>query len=253
MFAAVTRFGVTGRALSRGLARVSCWNPRDFTHDSYGRVDDRPYGGGPGMVLMAAPVRAAIQAARQEAPDGAKVIYLTPQGRRLEQTMLEELRQTPGLILLAGRYEGIDERIIHQDIDMQISIGDYVLSGGELPAMVLMDALIRLLPGALGHAHSARGDSHALGLLGAPQYTRPKEIDGLAVPEVLLSGDHGKIERWRRKQALSRTARERPDLLAGRRLSLDDEALLNEYHRERELDKQRFCHSPKNHQSTEES
>lgn len=228
MFRALEGEGVVARALERGLARLCLWNPRDYARDVHRTVDDRPYGGGPGMVMKVAPLRAALAAARQAAP-ASRTVYLTPQGRALDQQALTRIAGAPGWILVAGRYEGIDERLIEGWIDEEWSIGDYVLSGGELPAMVVMDAVIRLLPGALGHAASARDDSHADGLLEHPQYTRPSRIDGRAVPPVLLSGDHGAIERWRRKQALGRTWLRRPDLLQRRILNTEDQALLDEF------------------------
>ena len=220
--------GVTGRALRHGIAELHLWNPRDYAHDRHRTVDDRPYGGGPGMVMKVEPLRDAIAAARAEAP-GSRVAHLSPQGRPLDQAAVEEIATEPGWILVAGRYEGIDERLIERDIDQEWSIGDYVLSGGELPAMVLIDAAIRLLPGALGHPESAARDSHTDGLLDCPHYTRPLEVDGCAVPAVLIGGDHRAIERWRRQQALGRTWQRRPDLLVRRGLSPDEQTLLDEY------------------------
>ena len=214
MFAALRDHGVSGRAIREGLARVDTWNPRDFTRDRHRTVDDRPYGGGPGMVMMAAPLSAAIRAARSELGPGTRVLYLSPQGQRLTQQRVEVLasERTP-LVLLAGRYEGVDERVIEAEADEEVSIGDFVLSGGELAAMALMDAVIRLLPGALGHEQSAAQDSFADGLLDCPHYTRPELFEGRAVPPVLLSGDHERIRRWRREQAVARTRARRPDLL----------------------------------------
>jgi tRNA (guanine37-N1)-methyltransferase len=220
--------GVTGRALMRGVAELHLWNPRDYTHDRHRTVDDRPYGGGPGMLMKVEPLRDAIAAARAEAP-ASKVAYLSPQGRVLDQAAMVELTSQPGWILVAGRYEGVDERLIEAHVDEEWSIGDYVLSGGELPAMVVMDAVIRLLPGALGHADSADQDSHTRGLLDCPHYTRPPEIDGQSVPDVLVSGDHAAIERWRLQQALGRTWLRRPDLLERRGLNDDERALLDEF------------------------
>ncbi|MBK1648923.1 tRNA (guanosine(37)-N1)-methyltransferase TrmD [Rhabdochromatium marinum] len=205
--------GVVARALNRGIAELHLWNPRDYASDPHRRVDDRPYGGGPGMVMLFEPLAAAIAAARAAAPQ-AQVAYLSPQGQPLDQAAINALAQAPGWILLAGRYEGIDERVLEQYVDQEWSIGDYVLSGGELPAMVVMDAIIRLLPGALGHARSACEDSHMSGLLDCPHFSRPEVINGQRVPEVLLSGDHGAIARWRHQQALGRTWLRRPDLLA---------------------------------------
>lgn len=228
LFAVLTAQGVVARALERGVAELHLWNPRDYTRDVHRTVDDRPYGGGPGMVMMVEPLRAAIADARAAAP-ASRVVYLTPQGRPLDQAAVADIAAGPGWILIAGRYEGIDERLVERWVDEEWSIGDYVLSGGELPAMVVMDAVIRLLPGALGHAGSAAQDSHVDGLLDCPHYTRPEEVDGMRVPEVLLSGDHGAIERWRLKQALGRTWLRRPDLLQRRGLSEGEQALLNEF------------------------
>ena len=227
--------GVTARAMERGLLELRCWNPRDFAEDRHRTVDDRPYGGGPGMVMRVEPLRSTIRAAKAAAGEGAKVAYLSPQGRRLDQAGLRELAARPGLVLVAGRYEGVDERLVEEMVDEEWSIGDYVLSGGELAAMVIIDGIARLLPGALGHEGSAEADSFSEGLLDHPHYTRPEVIDGRAVPEVLLSGDHAAIARWRRKQSLGRTWARRPDLLAGRELSEEDRRLLEEYiaeHRE---------------------
>lgn len=228
LFGILSGQGVTGRALERGQARLVLWNPRDYTRDVHRTVDDRPYGGGPGMLLKVEPLRAALLDARAAAP-GSRVAYLSPQGRPLDQAAVRELAQRPGLILLAGRYEGVDERLLLRHVDEEWSIGDYVLSGGELPAMVLMDAVIRLLPGVLGHTESAAQDSHGEGLLDCPHYTRPEEIEGLRVPEVLLGGNHGEIRRWRLQQALGRTWLRRPDLLARRGLSSEERELLDEF------------------------
>jgi tRNA (guanine37-N1)-methyltransferase len=220
--------GVTGRAFAGRLAELHLWNPRDYTQDVHRTVDDRPYGGGPGMVMKVEPLRAAIEDARQAAP-ASRVAYLTPQGWTLNQAAIVEIASRPGWILIAGRYEGIDERLIERYVDEEWSIGDYVLSGGELPAMVVMDAVIRLLPGALGHADSAAQDSYMGGLLDFPHYTRPDEVEGMRVPDVLLSGDHGAIERWRLQQALGRTWLRRPDLLETRGLAPREQALLDEF------------------------
>lgn len=232
MFEALTGFGVSGRAIEKGLLELRVWNPRDFTTDPYRRVDERPYGGGPGMVMLPGPLKLALAAARTALPE-ARVIYLSPQGRRLDQPGVNELAARPGLILLAGRYEGVDERLIENEVDEEWSIGDYVLSGGELAAMVVIDAVARQLPGVLGHEDSASQDSFAAGLLDCPHYTRPEEFDGKRVPELLLSGNHAEIRRWRLKQMLGRTWERRPDLLA--RIELDDEQreLLDEYRREK--------------------
>ncbi len=234
MFAAVSEHGITGRAVKRGLLELQFWNPRDYTHDRHRTVDDRPYGGGPGMVMMVEPLRAAIRAAREAGGPEARVIYLSPQGRPLDQGGVEELAARGRLVLVAGRYEGVDERLIESEVDEEWSIGDYVLSGGELGAMVMVDAVTRLIPGALGHEDSAQQDSFADGLLDCPHYTRPEEIDGRRVPEVLLSGNHAAIRRWRLQQALGRTWERRPDLLAQRTLSAEEQALLAAYRRERE-------------------
>ena len=199
MFRAITDFGVTGRAVKRGLLEINLWNPRDFAHDKHRTVDDRPYGGGPGMLMMVQPLRDAIQAAKQAAGDDVKVIYLSPQGKKLTQSGVAELAQHQKLILVAGRYEGIDERVIQSEIDEEWSIGDYVLSGGELPAMTLVDAVSRLVPGVLGDMASAEQDSFTDGLLDCPHYTRPENLDGVMVPDVLLSGNHEHIRRWRVK------------------------------------------------------
>lgn len=228
----LTEHGIPRRAAERGLLRLETWNPRDYTRDRHRTVDDRPYGGGPGMVMRVEPLQAAIQAARQ-ADVAAPVIYLSPQGRRLEQAGVRELARRPRLILVAGRYEGVDERLIEAEVDEEWSIGDYVLSGGELAAMVLADAVTRLLPGALGDADSAGQDSFMEGLLDYPHYTRPEEAAGRRVPEVLLGGNHAEIERWRRQQALGRTRERRPDLLELLELDEEQQVLLAEYLRQR--------------------
>ncbi|HEH9766144.1 TPA: tRNA (guanosine(37)-N1)-methyltransferase TrmD [Pasteurella multocida] len=221
MFKAITEFGVTGRAVKQNLLQVRSWNPRDFTHDKHKTVDDRPYGGGPGMLMMVQPLRDAIQAAKAEVGEGAKVIYLSPQGRKLDQAGVKELAQHQKLILLCGRYEGIDERLIETEVDEEWSVGDYVLTGGELPAMTLIDAVVRFIPGVLGKQASADEDSFAEGLLDCPHYTRPEVLDGLAVPPVLMSGNHEEIRKWRLRQSLERTWLRRPELLES--LALTDE------------------------------
>lgn len=236
MFSAVTEYGITGRALSRGLVEVGFYNPRDYTTDNYQTVDDRPYGGGPGMVMMVEPLREAIRDARGSDGGPGRVIYLSPQGRRLDQAGLEQLSRHSHLILVCGRYEGIDERLIDAEVDEEWSIGDYVLSGGELAAMVMMDGLTRLLPDALGHEDSAQQDSFSDGLLDFPQFTRPETIEGRQVPPVLLSGDHKAIERWRLKQALGRTWLRRPELLETLELDEDKQTLLAEFIREHEIE-----------------
>ncbi|MDR9435839.1 MAG: tRNA (guanosine(37)-N1)-methyltransferase TrmD [Thiohalophilus sp.] len=236
MFSAVTENGITGRALNRGLVEVGFYNPRDYTSDNYQTVDDRPYGGGPGMVMMVEPLREAIRDARGSDNGQSRVIYLSPQGRRLDQAGLEQLSRQSHLILVCGRYEGIDERLIEAEVDEEWSIGDYVLSGGELAAMVMMDGLTRLVPDALGHEDSAQQDSFSDGLLDFPQFTRPEAIEGRQVPPVLLSGDHKAIERWRLKQALGRTWLRRPDLLETLELDEDKQTLLAEFIREHEIE-----------------
>ena len=236
MFEAIAAHGVTGRAIQQELVALEHVNPREFTTDKHRTVDDRPYGGGPGMLMKIDPLRQAISAARDKVGSSAKVIYLSPQGRRFDHARAIELAAEPALILVAGRYEGVDERLIEAEIDEELSIGDYVLSGGELAAMVVVDALSRQLPGVLGHELSAQEDSYADGLLDCPHYTRPEEFAGRTVPEVLLSGDHERIRRWRLKQALGRTLERRPDLLAGREMTPEEDELLAEYRREQELD-----------------
>ena len=222
--------GVVGRAGERGLLTIHGWNPRDFAEGNYRRVDDRPFGGGPGMVMLIDPLRAAIAAARAADPAPARVVYLSPQGRRLDQRKVRELAALPRLVLLCGRYEGVDERLLQAEVDEELSIGDYVLSGGELGAAVVVDAVARLLDGALGDAESAAQDSfEGDGLLDCPHYTRPVEHPLGRVPEVLLSGDHARIARWRRQQSLGRTWLRRPDLLDEAALSRADRALLEEF------------------------
>lgn len=238
MFRAITDFGVTGRAVKRGLLEINLWNPRDFAHDKHRTVDDRPYGGGPGMLMMVQPLRDAIQAAKQAAGDDVKVIYLSPQGKKLTQSGVAELAQHQKLILVAGRYEGIDERVIQSEIDEEWSIGDYVLSGGELPAMTLVDAVSRLIPGVLGDMASAEQDSFTDGLLDCPHYTRPENLDGVMVPDVLLSGNHEHIRRWRLKQSLGRTWQRRPELLNNLALTDEQAKLLAEYVQERNAEQQ---------------
>ncbi|MEM8052257.1 tRNA (guanosine(37)-N1)-methyltransferase TrmD [Morganella morganii] len=232
MFLSITGHGVTGRAVKNGLISVDCWNPRDFTYDRHHTVDDRPYGGGPGMLMMVEPLRKAIHAAKVAAGDNAKVIYLSPQGRKLDQQGVCELAANEKLILVCGRYEGVDERVIQTEIDEEWSVGDYVLSGGELPAMVLIDAVSRFVPGVLGHQASAKEDSFADGLLDHPHYTRPEVLDGMCVPPVLLSGNHAEIDRWRMKQSLGRTWLRRPELLESLALTDEQRMLLAEFQRE---------------------
>ncbi|MBU6405365.1 MAG: tRNA (guanosine(37)-N1)-methyltransferase TrmD [Metallibacterium scheffleri] len=225
--------GVIGRAQTRGLLELGTWNPRDYASDAYRRVDERPYGGGPGMVMLIEPLRAALAAAQAAAATPAPVVYLSPQGSRLTQARVAQFAQMPRLLLLCGRYEGVDERLLEHAVDEEISLGDFVLSGGELAAAVVLDAVGRLLPGVLNHSESAAQDSFADGLLDCPHYTRP-ERDALGdVPQVLLSGDHAAIRRWRLKQALGRTWLRRPDLLAERVLDAEQRQLLDEFRRER--------------------
>ncbi len=228
MFSAVTDYGITGRAVREGLLTFESWNPREFTHDRHRTVDDRPYGGGPGMLMKIQPLRDAIHAARASAPGKACVVYMSPQGERLDQSVVESLAAEQQLILVAGRYEGVDERLISAEVDREVSLGDFVLSGGELAAMTVIDAVTRLIPGALGHAQSAEQDSFADGLLDCPHYTRPEVYEGQAVPEVLLGGHHEQIRLWRLKESLRRTQKRRPDLLEQRELTEEERRLLNE-------------------------
>ena len=237
MFDAITQYGVTRRAAEQGKFVLHTWNPREFTSDKHRSVDDRPYGGGPGMLMLAEPLAQAIATAKQsQAQTGVVkscVIHLSPQGRQLTHDVVKELlERNDGLILLASRYEGVDERLIRQQVDEELSIGDYVLSGGELAAMVLIDSLVRHLPGVLGDAESAQQDSFVAGLLDCPHYTRPEIFEGEGIPEVLLSGHHAEIEKWRLKQALGRTWQRRPDLLAQRQLTKQEARLLAEYQQE---------------------
>lgn len=225
--------GVTGRALSQGLAKIDHWNPRDWSDKPWRHIDDKPYGGGPGMVMMYEPLSGAIQQAKKDMPNGCKTIYLSPQGKVIRQAdLIDVVKNRQALLFIAGRYEGIDERVIQHHVDEEWSIGDFVLSGGELAAMVIIDALLRLLPGSLGHAGSAEQDSFMNGLLDCPHYTRPASVDGMDVPAVLLGGNHRDITRWRRKQSLGATWLKRPDLLAHIELSESDKQLLVEYKRE---------------------
>jgi tRNA (guanine37-N1)-methyltransferase len=223
------RVGVLGRAIERQQVHVATISPREFAADAHKSVDDRPYGGGPGMVMMMEPTRTAMRAARARLPSGSRSIYLAADGATLTQAKARELSQLPGLLLLAGRYEGVDERLLATEIDESISIGDYVLSGGELPALVLIDVIVRLLPGVLGDDESAQQDSFVAGLLDWPHYTRPEVFEDRAVPAVLLSGNHAAIRRWRTKQALGRTWQRRPDLLAKLRLTKEQQKLLDEF------------------------
>ena len=236
MFDAVTASGVTGRAREKGFYQLVAWNPRDFAHNAYRTVDDRPYGGGPGMVMMPEPLGKAVVAARQRQKSAGvskpRVIHLTPQGRLLNHSLVMELAAEQGVVLLAGRYEGVDERVIAREVDTEISLGDYVLSGGELAAMVVIDSIVRQVPGVLGDAESASQDSFVNGLLDCPHYTRPEVYEGEPVPPVLLSGNHAEISRWRLKQAVGRTWQRRPDLLQQHALSDEERKLLEEFKHE---------------------
>jgi tRNA (guanine37-N1)-methyltransferase len=239
MIEGAVRYGITGRALERSLWRLWCVNPRDYATDNYRTIDDRPYGGGPGMVMLADPLEQALDAAAGHiAADGGparpKVVYLSPQGRRLDHALVMALKEEGSLVLLAGRYEGIDERLLSRRVGLEVSIGDYVVSGGEFPALVLIDAMVRQLPGAMNDPESIVDESFAAGLLDCPQYTRPESVAGMTVPAVLLSGNHARIRRWRLKQALGRTWMRRPDLLAGRRMSDEEARLLEEFKRDPE-------------------
>jgi tRNA (guanine37-N1)-methyltransferase len=225
---AVVSTGVLSRAVAQGGLQIAAFNPRDFATDRHRTVDDRPYGGGPGMVMMVEPLLAAIDAARTAAPAPARVVLLTPQGTRLDQQRVTGLSREPALVLVAGRYEGIDERLVALAVDEEVSIGDYVLTGGELAAMVVTDAVARFLPGTLGNEASRLAESHLDGKLDCPHYTRPERVRGLEVPAVLLSGDHRAVDRWRHREALRRTFERRPDLLVGRMLSDDERTLLDE-------------------------
>lgn len=229
LVAAISSCGVTGRAVTRGLMTLDCWNPRDYAEGRHRTVDDRPYGGGPGMVMMVEPLRAAIVAARAADQRPVRTVYLSPQGRRLDQGWLADAAARERLLLVAGRYEGVDERLVQAEVDEEVSLGDFVLSGGELAAMAIVDGVARLLPGALGDEDSAAQDSFADGLLDHPHYTRPEVVDGVAVPPVLLGGDHEAIRRWRLGQALARTLERRPDLIEHRTLSDEERAMLDEY------------------------
>ncbi len=233
MVRTIAEFGVVGRAVERQLITLDCQNPRDFTHDAHRTIDDRPYGGGPGMVMKYEPAAAAIAAARAKLPAGSPVVYMSPQGAAFDQAMAQRFAGLPGIVLLAGRYEGIDERLIESQVDEELSLGDFVLSGGEIAAMAVIDAVTRLLPGVLGDEASASQDSFMDGLLDHPHYTRPEEIDGRRVPGVLLSGDHARIAKWRYQQALGRSFERRPDLVEKLDLNDEQQKLLDEYLEER--------------------
>ncbi|MAF83597.1 MAG: tRNA (guanosine(37)-N1)-methyltransferase TrmD [Gammaproteobacteria bacterium] len=231
-----TSFGVCGRAVQRGLIDINTVDPREFTSDVHRTVDDRPYGGGPGMVLKVEPVRAAINQARDKAPTGSPVVFLTPQGRRFDQDVARQFAKLAGMVLVAGRYEGFDERLLDAEADDEISLGDFVLSGGEIAAVAVIDAVTRLLPAVLGDEASAEQDSFMDGLLDCPHYTRPETVDGRGVPPVLLEGDHEAIRCWRLKQALGRTYLRRPELLTGRELNTEEQRLLREFLEEQDLE-----------------
>ena len=228
------RVGVLGRAIERGTVTVNASTPREFATDVHKTVDDRPYGGGPGMVLKIEPTRTSIRAAKARLPEGSRSVYLAADGVPLTQAKAQQLAQLPGLMLLAGRYEGVDERLIESEIEECMSIGDYVLSGGELPALVLIDAVVRLLPGVLGDDESAQQDSFVAGLLDWPHYTRPEVFEGKSVPAVLVGGNHAAIRRWREQQALGRTWLRRPDLIQKLQLTAEQQRLLQEFLAKRE-------------------
>jgi tRNA (guanine37-N1)-methyltransferase len=233
MFSAISDYGITSRACQQELITLACYNPREFTHDKHRTVDDRPYGGGPGMVMMVEPIRQALQAAKLSLGSDTPVVYLSPQGKVFDQAKAQSLAELPAVILLAGRYEGIDQRLLEEEVDEEISVGDFVVSGGELPAMLVIDAVARCLPGVVGHSESVVEDSFFSGLLDHPHYTRPEQYpidDGcLNVPEVLLSGNHPAIKRWRLQQALGQTWLKRPDLLAKKQLSKEQADLLQAF------------------------
>ena len=231
MVESVANIGVLGRAIKNAQIQLNSWNPRDYTTDKHRTVDDRPYGGGPGMLMKVQPLKLAIESAKQKSPT-SRVIYMSPQGKKVTQQAVKEMAEQPGLILIAGRYEGIDERIIETHVDEEWSIGDYVLSGGELPALVLIDAIARMIPGVLGDRQSAQQDSFMWGLLDCPHYTRPEEIDGRSVPQVLLSGNHRDIDRWRLQQSLGRSWLRRPDLIEALNLTDEQKALLETFKQE---------------------
>jgi len=233
---AVAEYGVVGRAVERGIVSLDYQDPRDYTADVHRTVDDRPYGGGPGMVMKFEPAAAALRAARAQLPEGSPVVCLSPQGSVFDQATAKRFSELPGLIFLAGRYEGIDERLIDAEVDEELSLGDFVLSGGEIAAMAVIDAVVRLLPGVLGDETSAEQDSFTDGLLDHPHYTRPEQIEGRCVPEVLLSGDHARIAKWRYQQALGRSYQRRPDLVAKLELNAGQQKLLDDFLRENELD-----------------
>jgi tRNA (guanine37-N1)-methyltransferase len=242
MLDALADHGITARSLDEKRFELKAWDPRDFAQDNYRRVDDRPYGGGPGMVMLAEPLMKCIEAAKQRQHDAGvaapKVVLMSPQGERLTAALVQELSNEEGLVMIAGRYEGVDERLVQRLVDREVSIGDYVTSGGELPAMVLIDCLVRHIPGSLNDAGSAEQDSFSDGLLDWPHYTRPEDWQGAKVPDVLMSGNHAAIARWRRKQALGRTWDRRPELIDEPALSREDRQLLEEYRREQQAQQQ---------------
>jgi len=242
MLDALLDHGIMRRALDEKRFELHAWDPREHATDNYRRVDDRPYGGGPGMVMMAEPLQAAIDAARgrqrEAGVERPHVVLMSPQGERLDEKLVNELAAEDGLVVIAGRYEGVDERVIGRSVDREVSIGDYVVSGGELPAMVLIDCIVRKLPGVLNDSESAQQDSFSGGLLDWPHYTRPEEWKGARVPEVLMSGNHAAIARWRRKQALGRTWERRPDLVDEKSLTKEDRQMLEEYRREKQAAQQ---------------
>ncbi|MGZ8165213.1 MAG: tRNA (guanosine(37)-N1)-methyltransferase TrmD [Methylobacter sp.] len=229
MVTAAASYGVTGQALERGIVSLAVWNPRNYTRDRHRTVDDRPYGGGPGMVMKYQPLHDAVNEARQAGLETTKVVYLSPQGKPITQDLLSEASDLSQLVLVAGRYEGIDERFVELDCDDEWSIGDYVISGGELAALIVIDGITRLLPGVLGDEESAQQDSHMNGLLDFPHFTRPEQLEDRSVPDILMSGNHADINRWRMKQALGRTWQRRPDLLKKKNLSAEQENLLKEF------------------------
>jgi tRNA (guanine37-N1)-methyltransferase len=235
MVKTVVQFGVVGRAVERGILALHCKDPREHTTDNHRTVDDRPYGGGPGMVMKYEPVSAALKMARKAMPEGSPVVCLSPQGAVFDQATAKRYAELPGIILLAGRYEGIDERLLESEVDEELSLGDFVLSGGEIAAMAVIDAVVRLLPGVLGDEESAKQDSFMQGLLDHPHYTRPDDLNGRRVPEVLLSGDHAKIAKWRYQQALGRTYLRRPDLIEKLELNDEQQLLLDLYLKESDI------------------
>lgn len=241
MITQAAHYGVTGKAIQHGLVDLAVWNPRDYTYDKHRTVDDRPYGGGSGMVMKYQPLHDAVQAAKQQGCENRKVVYLSPQGKPLSQALFSQACELSQLILVAGRYEGVDERFVQLDCDEEWSLGDYVISGGELAALVIIDGVMRLLPNVLGDSQSAEQDSHSDGLLDYPHFTRPEQFDGYSVPDVLMSGHHAEIEQWRMKQALGRTWQKRPDLLEKKQLTTEQKHLLEQF--KVEITKVRRCNN----------